>query len=113
MAEPRPGLPRPRFRRRVAGRPLLVDGGMGTLLFSRGVPQRACLEELVVSRPELVESIHREYLEAGADLIETLSFGANRRRLAAWGLGGRAAEISQRAAQRARAAREVSGREAL
>jgi homocysteine S-methyltransferase len=113
MAEPQPGLPRPRFRRRIAGRPLLVDGGMGTLLFSRGVPQRACLEELVVSRPELVESIHREYLEAGADLIETLSFGANRRRLAAWGLGGRAAEINQRAAQRARAAREVSGREAF
>ncbi len=113
MADSPLGLPRPRFRQRIAERPLLVDGGMGTLLFSRGVPQRACLEELVVSRPELVESAHREYLEAGADLIETLSFGANRRRLAAWGLGGQAAELNRRAAQRARAAREISGRDAL
>jgi quercetin dioxygenase-like cupin family protein len=43
------GLPRQRFRDRIAARPLLVDGGMGTLLFSRGVPQRACLEELVAT----------------------------------------------------------------
>ena len=59
---------------------------MGTLLFSRGVPQRACLEELVATQAELVRGAHREYLEAGAELIETLSFGANRPRLAAWGL---------------------------
>ena len=66
-------------------RPLLVDGGMGTLLFSRGVPQRACLEELVATHPELVGTAHREYIEAGAELIETLSFGANR--IATRGLG--------------------------
>ena len=77
------------------------------------MPQRACLEELVVSQPELVGAAHREYLEAGAELIETLSFGANRRRLATWGLEGRAGELSRRAAQLARAAREVSGRDAL
>jgi methionine synthase / methylenetetrahydrofolate reductase(NADPH) len=113
MADTTPGLPRPRFRGRLAAAPLLVDGGMGTLLFSRGVPQRACLEELVATHPELVGAAHREYLEAGAELIETLSFGANRRRLAAWGLGGRAGELNRRAAQLARTAREVSGREAL
>ena len=113
MADATPGLPRPRFRRRLAAAPLLVDGGMGTLLFSRGVPQRACLEELVVTHPELVGAAHREYLEAGAELIETLSFGANRRRLAAWGLGGRAGELNRRAAQVARTAREVSGHDAL
>jgi len=113
MAEATAGLPRPRFRRRLADSPLLVDGGMGTLLFSRGVPQRACLEELVLTRPELVEAAHREYLEAGAELIETLSFGANRRRLAAWGLERRAGALNRRAAQLARAAREVSGRDAL
>ncbi len=107
------GLPRPRFRQRLSTRPLLVDGGLGTLLFSRGVPQRACLEELVISQPELVGAAHREYLEAGAELIETLSFGANRRRLATWGLEGRAGELSRRAAQLARGAREVSGRDAL
>ena len=88
------GLPRPRFRHQLAARPLLVDGGMGTFLFSRGVPQRASLEGLVVSHPELVEAAHREYLEAGAELIETLSFGANRQRLAAWGLDAKAGEIA-------------------
>jgi methionine synthase / methylenetetrahydrofolate reductase (NADH) len=113
MADATPGLPRPRFRERLAAAPLLVDGGMGTLLFSRGVPQRACLEELVATHPELVGAAHREYLEAGAELIETLSFGANRRRFAAWGLGGRAGELNRRAAQLARTAREVSGRDAL
>jgi homocysteine S-methyltransferase len=113
MAELSAGLPRPRFRARLAARPLLVDGGMGTLLFSRGVPQRACLEELVVSQPEMVGAAHREYLEAGAELIETLSFGANRHRLAAWGLEGSVGEFNRRAARIAREAREVSGREAL
>ena len=107
------GPPRQRFRARLAASPLLVDGGLGTLLFSRGVPQRACLEELVTTHPEMVGAAHREYLEAGAELIETLSFGANRRRLAAWGLEGQAAKLSRRAAQLAREAREVSGRDAL
>ena len=107
------GLPRERFRNRLAARPILVDGGMGTLLFSRGVPQRACLEELVLSHPEMVGAAHREYLEAGAELIETLSFGANRHRLAAWGLEGSVADLNRRAARIAREAREVSGRDAL
>ena len=107
------GLLRERFRTRLAARPLLVDGGLGTLLFSRGVPQRACLEELVATRPDIVGAAHREYLEAGAELIETLSFGANRQRLAAWGLQDRVGQLNRRAAQLAREAREVSGRDAL
>jgi homocysteine S-methyltransferase len=107
------GSPRQRFRSRLADRPLLVDGGLGTLLFSRGVPQRTCLEELVTTHPEMVGAAHREYLAAGAELIETLTFGANRERLAAWGLGGQATALNRRAAQLAREAREVSGREAL
>ncbi|MBA2717807.1 MAG: bifunctional homocysteine S-methyltransferase/methylenetetrahydrofolate reductase [Chloroflexi bacterium] len=113
MADTSAGLPRPRFRARLAARPLLVDGGMGTLLFSRGVPQRACLEEFVVRQPEMVGAAHREYLDAGAELIETLSFGANRHRLAAWGLDGSVGDLNRRAARIARDAREVSGREAL
>ena len=107
------GSPRQRFRSRLATRPLLVDGGLGTLLFSRGVPQRACLEELVTSHPDMVGAAHREYLEAGAELIETLSFGANRQRLAAWGLEGQVGAFNRRAAQLAREAREVGGRDAL
>jgi len=60
---------RSRFHERLARGPLLFDGAMGTLLFSRGIPQRACLDELVVTRPDLIGAIHREYLEAGADAI--------------------------------------------
>jgi homocysteine S-methyltransferase len=105
-------LPRARFAARLADRPLLADGGMGTLLFSRGIPQRACLDELAATRPDLVGTIHREYLDAGADLIETLTFGANRLRLDAFGLGAEAGRLNRRAAQVAREARDVSGRDA-
>ena len=105
--------PRDRFRARLGEGPLLADGGMGTLLFSRGVPQRACLDELASTRPDLVGAAHREYLEAGAELILTLSLGANRHRLDAFGLADRAAFLNRRAAQVAREARDVAGRDAL
>jgi methionine synthase / methylenetetrahydrofolate reductase(NADPH) len=101
------------FATRVALRPLLVDGAMGTLLYSRGVPQRASLTELVLDRPELVSAIHREYIEAGADLIETDSFGADRVHLGRLGHAHRTREVNRRAAQLAREAREVSGRDVL
>ena len=104
---------RERFRMRLRKRPLLVDGAMGTLLFSRGVPQRSCLDELVLTRPELISTIHREYIEAGADVIETNTFGANRFRLAQFGLEKLAARLSRRGAQLAREARETSGRDVL
>src|SRR5688572_13925922 len=86
---------------------------MGTLLFAGGVPQRACLDELATTRPQLVGSIHRAYLEAGADLIETATFGANRVRLAAFGLGDRTHAFNRAAARVAREARDVAGRDAL
>ncbi len=105
-------LPRDRFAARLAAAPLLADGGMGTLLFSRGIPQRACLDELATTRSDLVASLHREYLDAGADLIETLTFGANRMRLDAYGLADDASRLNRRAAQVAREARDVSGRDA-
>ncbi len=104
---------REQFRELLALRPLLADGAMGTLLFSRGIPQRACLDELAITRPDLIGSIHREYLEAGADLIETATFGANRIRLETFGLADRAHAFNRRAAQVAREARDVSGRDVL
>ncbi len=104
---------RERFRSRLAAGPLLADGAMGTLLFSRGIPQRACLDELPTTRPDLIGSIHREYIDAGADLIETATFGANRHRLEAYGLGNQAQTLNRRAAQVAREARDVSGRDVL
>src|SRR6186713_2175668 len=108
----RVSLPRDRFATRLAASPLLADGGMGTLLFSRGIPQRACLDELAAARPDLVGAMHREYLDAGAELIETLTFGANRLRLDAFGLASEAGRFNRRAAQVAREARDVSGRDA-
>ncbi len=104
---------RQRFRERLARAPVLLDGGMGTLLFSGGIPQRACLDELATTRPDLVGAIHRAYLGAGAEIIETATFGANRIRLAAFGLGAEASRFNRRAAQVAREARDVAGREAL
>jgi homocysteine S-methyltransferase len=102
--------PRRAFAERLARGPLLLDGAMGTLLFSRGVPQRSSLDVLVETRPDLIGAIHREYIEAGADGIETNSFGANRFRLAAFGLADRAALLNRRSAQLAREARDVAGR---
>ncbi len=86
---------------------------MGTLLFSRGIPQQASLDQLVEARPGVVAAIHREYIAAGADAIETCSFGANRVRLAPFGLSADAGRLNRRAAQLAREARDVAGREVL
>ena len=66
-----------------------------------------------LSRPELIGSIHREYLAAGADLIETATFGANRVRLAPFGLADQAGRLARRGAQIAREARDVAGRDVL
>ena len=101
------------FAERLSKRPLLFDGAMGTLLFSRGIPQRASLDEIALTRPELLGAIHREYIGAGADVIETNTFGANRHRLAPFGLADKAARINRRAAQIAREARDVAGRDVL
>ncbi|CAN5764193.1 hypothetical protein BH24CHL5_BH24CHL5_09180 [soil metagenome] len=98
------------FAERLRRAPLLLDGAMGTLLFSRGVPQRASLDELVEKQAELIGAIHREYIDAGADGIETNTFGANRLRLAPFGLGHKAGALNRRAAQIAREARDVAGR---
>jgi homocysteine S-methyltransferase len=92
---------------------MLFDGAMGTLLYSRGVPQRASLDELVLSRPELVTAVHREYIAAGAEIIETNTFSANRVHLGLLGLADRTTLLNRRAAQLAREAREVSGRDVL
>jgi len=104
---------RERFRMRLRRRPLLFDGAMGTLLYSHGIPQRACLDELVLTRPDLISTIHRQYLEAGADAIETDTFGANRFRLAEYGLEKLTGQINRRGAQLAREARDTAGRDAL
>ena len=104
---------RTRFHERLTAGPLLADGAIGTLLFARGIPQRAVLDELVATRPEIIGAIHREYLTVGADIISTATFGANRPRLAPFGLGDQAGRFARRGAQLAREARDVAGRDVL
>jgi homocysteine S-methyltransferase len=84
--------------------PLVADGAMGTQLYERGVLYTTNYEELCASRPELIKSIHKEYLKAGAQLIETNSFGANRFRLAKSNLEGRVRELNETSLRLAREA---------
>ena len=92
------------FRARLAdGKIHLLDGAMGTVLYERGVFVNICYDELNVSRPELVEGIHREYVEAGARILETNTFGANPVKLSSFGLEARTVEINRAAVDRARA----------
>jgi hypothetical protein len=67
-------------------RPVLCDGAIGTLLYARGIPYERCFDELNLSQPEMISAIHREYITAGAEIIETNSFGANCIRLAPYNL---------------------------
>jgi homocysteine S-methyltransferase len=72
---------------------------MGTLLLAAGIPLERCFEELCVTEPERIETIHREYVVAGARVIETNTFGANAVRLERFGLEGRVVEINRAAVQ--------------
>jgi homocysteine S-methyltransferase len=83
---------------------LVFDGAMGTQLYERGVLYSACFEELSVSRPELVAKIHEDYLRAGANVIETNTFGANALRLEKYGAQARVREFNLAAAALARKA---------
>jgi homocysteine S-methyltransferase len=98
---------------RLAEGPLLADGAMGTMLYARGVPIDACFDVLNLHDPRLVEGIHREYVAAGADCLETNTFGANRFKLAVHGLEGRVREINRQGARLARDVRETMGRDVL
>ena len=89
-----------------ASRPVLADGAMGTVLYARGVFINRCYDELNLSDPGLILSIHEEYLQAGAEILETNTFGANSFRLARHGLAGKVAEINAAGVRQARMAVE-------
>jgi len=97
------------FLARLAQGPLLADGAMGTLLFERGIAYERCFDELNLVNPGLVEGIHREYLAAGAELIETNTFGASPIRLESHALGEKARVIARQGVKVARNAREIAG----
>ncbi len=83
---------------------LLGDGAMGTMIYQQGVFLNACFDELNLSRPQLIEQIHKEYIEAGSDFIETNTFGANRLKLTRYGLADQVKQINQAAVEIARRA---------
>jgi homocysteine S-methyltransferase len=100
-----------RFLERIrSGRPIVADGGMGALL-SAAVPRLRCPEEANLRAPEAVVSLHAGFVQAGAELIETNTFGANRRKLARHFLEDEVERINSTAVRLAREARELSGRE--
>jgi homocysteine S-methyltransferase len=78
------------------------DGAMGTLLLDQGLPLESCLEEVCVSDPDRVRAIHRDYVAAGARVIETNSFGANAARLSRFGFENRVSEFNHAAAKLAK-----------
>ena len=96
----------PKFADIFANRPVLADGAMGTVLYARGIFINRCYDELNLSDPGLILSIHEEYLQAGAEILETNTFGANRFRLARHGLAGKVAEINAAGVKLARQAVE-------
>ncbi len=83
---------------------LVCDGAMGTQLYAKGIFLNRCFDELNLTQPDLVADVHRDYVRAGADVIETNTFGANRFKLANFGLADSASLIARRGAEIARQA---------
>ncbi|CAG0986164.1 partial Bifunctional homocysteine S-methyltransferase/5,10-methylenetetrahydrofolate reductase, partial [Anaerolineae bacterium] len=83
------------FRERLAQGPILADGAMGTMLHQTGVRLHACFDSLNLSDPGLVANVHRQYIEAGAEIIETNTFSANPLKLKEYNLQDETIEINQ------------------
>ena len=85
------------IHQRMRTRPVIFDGAMGTMIYQKGVFINTCYDELSLSNRELIAGIHAEYRDAGAEVLETNSFGANRVKLAAFGMGEKVAAINRAA----------------
>jgi homocysteine S-methyltransferase len=99
------------FSERLGEGPLLCDGAMGTVLYARGVALDACFDVLNLNNPRLVQGVHADYIAAGADCIETNTFGANRFKLAIHGLESQVRDVNRRGVRLARDVRESAGRD--
>jgi homocysteine S-methyltransferase len=102
-------MSRPRsqeFREQLSTRALVADGAMGTELYARGIFINRCFDELNLSSPDLVREVHKQYVKAGAEILEANTFGANRSRLAAFGLAEKLQAINHAGV---RLAREAAG----
>ncbi len=89
---------------KIKERPLIFDGAMGTMIYSKGVFINTCYEHLCITNPKLIAGIHQEYAAAGADVIETNSYGANRIKLESYGLVDQLEAINRAAVKLAREA---------
>lgn len=94
------------FLERIEKRTVVADGAMGTMIYAKGIPFSRCFDELNLSWPQLVKEIHLGYVKAGAEMLETNTFGASRPRLAKYELGDKVWDINFAGA---RLAREVAG----
>ncbi|HTA47213.1 MAG TPA: bifunctional homocysteine S-methyltransferase/methylenetetrahydrofolate reductase [Bryobacteraceae bacterium] len=92
------------FREALGNRILVTDGAMGTVLYAKGIFINRSYDELNLSAPNLVREVHQDYIKAGADIVETNTFGANRRRLASFGLAEKLRAINEAGARIAREA---------
>jgi homocysteine S-methyltransferase len=86
------------FRERLQNEVIVFDGGVGTYLYEKGIFINTCFDELNLINPDIVSEVHRDYVNAGADVIETNTFGANRFKLAPHGLEGKVHEINLKGA---------------
>src|SRR5579864_3412100 len=96
------------FLQALKERPLLVDGAMGTVLYAKGASAEASFEQMNLTQPDVVQQVHIDYINAGAEVIETNSFSGNRLRLANYGLENQVWKINVAAAKIARNAREIA-----
>ena len=97
------------FRDQLSRRVMVADGAMGTMLYDKGIFINRCYDELNLTAPDMIRQIHADYVKAGAEILETNTFGANRMRLAAFGLGEKLRAINQAGVKLAReAARETA-----
>lgn len=87
------------FREKLENDIIVFDGGTGTLLYEKGIYINRCFDELNITSPDLVAEVHKEYINAGADVVETNTYGANRFKLAPHGLEKKLYDINRRGAE--------------
>jgi methionine synthase / methylenetetrahydrofolate reductase(NADPH) len=108
--EPTPLARAAEFRNQLESKVIVADGAMGTMLYSKGIFINRCFDELNLSSPQLVKEVHQEYARAGAEILETNTFGANRVRLTAFGLAEKLRAVNEAGV---RLAREAAGERAF
>src|SRR5580765_7522101 len=102
-------MPRASFLEEIDQRVLVCDGAMGTMLYAKGIFLNRSFDELNLTQPDLVTDVHQAYVRAGADVIETNTFGANRIKLGTFGLADQLDAINR---EGVRLAKQVSREQA-